>query len=261
MPVYTDQLNRKILLKNSPQRIVSLVPSQTELLFFLGVGNAVVGITKFCVHPYEATKKVAKIGGTKSLDLHAIAALQPDLIIANKEENDRDQIEGLAQRFPVWISDINDLPSANQMILQVGEITGKSSESKRLVCDINTSFSKLSTANAERRTLYLIWRKPYMAAGTDTFINEMLHYCGLTNAVDGTRYPELTETGLINFNPDVVLLSSEPYPFGQTHVEEIGQLLPNADIKLVDGEMFSWYGSRLHLAADYFKELRESLKK
>jgi len=249
----TDQLGREVVIKSPLKRIVSVVPSQTELLFDLGIGDSIVGVTWFCIHPDGAMEK-HKMGGTKSLKLEKIAALHPDLIIANKEENAQDQIEWLAERFPVWISDIKVLDDATAMIKSIGDITGKSLKANEIIKDINAVFESLKperTLNA----LYLIWKHPYMSVGADTFIHDMMKRAGFINVMgSSTRYPEVSENDIKKINPEMVLLSSEPYPFKQKHVLELKKLLPDSEIRLVNGEMFSWYGSRLIKAGEYFKQ-------
>jgi ABC-type Fe3+-hydroxamate transport system substrate-binding protein len=255
MPVFYDQLNREIKLAGAPKRIISVVPSQTELLFYLGLDKEVVGITKFCLYPEDKFKSTTKIGGTKQLDIAKMKALKPDLVIANKEENERGQIEELATFCPVWISDIYDLDGAVDMIERVGVLVGRGEEAKALSWEIQQRFNTLSATPLNLRAAYFIWRKPYMVAGKNTFIDSMLQKCGLTNAFDLQRYPEVSAAMLADANPDVILLSSEPYPFKEKHIAEFKAILPSATIKLVDGELFSWYGSRLLYAPEYFKEL------
>lgn len=246
-------------LSSIPKRIISVVPSQTELLFYLGLDEEIIGITKFCIHPQDGFKSTAKIGGTKQLDIAKIKSLKPDLIIANKEENERGQIEELMDFCPVWISDISNLAEALQMIERVGELVGKTEESLTLSHNIEQQFKELSQVPRNLSTAYFIWRKPYMVAGRNTFIDDMLQKCGLTNVFNADRYPEINMDMLITANPQVVLLSSEPYPFKEKHIEELKAILPQAIIKLVDGEIFSWYGSRLLHAPAYFKWLRKDL--
>jgi ABC-type Fe3+-hydroxamate transport system substrate-binding protein len=255
MPVFYDQLNREINLTTMPKRIVSVVPSQTELLFYLGLDRQVIGITKFCIYPEDKFKSTTKIGGTKQLDIAKIKALKPDLIIANKEENERDQIEELAAFCPVWISDIYDLDNALDMIERVGVLVGREKNAKDLSREIQQRFNGFSTSPLNLRAAYFIWRKPYMVAGKNTFIDSMLQKCGLKNAFDIERYPEVDAAMLADANPDVILLSSEPYPFKEKHIAEFQAIIPSATIKLVDGELFSWYGSRLLYAPEYFKAL------
>jgi ABC-type Fe3+-hydroxamate transport system substrate-binding protein len=259
MPVFNDQLNREIVLPAFPKRIISIVPSQTELLFFMGLDAEVVGVTKFCIHPANKVGNKAKIGGTKQLNLKAIHQLQPDLIIANKEENERSQVEELMKHYPVWVSDICDLPSALQMIYGIGKITGRVEAALQINRNIQKGFDALLKPKAALRIVYFIWRKPYMVAGEGTFIDSMMKLCGLKNVLSKSRYPEITVDELILLEPELVLLSSEPYPFTQKHVAELKTLLPNAKVILVDGEMFSWYGSRLLEAPGYFSRLLESL--
>jgi ABC-type Fe3+-hydroxamate transport system substrate-binding protein len=259
MPVFRDQLNRKVELSGIPKRIISIVPSQTELLFYLGLNAEVIGATKFCIHPADEVNSIAKIGGTKRLNIEKIRLLAPDLIIANKEENDRLQVEELMNICPVWISDISDLHSALQMIECIGDITGRSEHAAILCKEINNRFNGIKLPLTTLKGAYLIWRKPYMLAGRNTFIDCMLQRCGLNNVIESERYPEIDASGIIAANPDVIFLSSEPYPFTQKHIEEFKEFLPNARIVLVDGEMFSWYGSRLLYAPAYFEQLISGL--
>lgn len=255
MALFTDQMNRNVEIASLPERIVSLVPSQTELLFDLGLGDRIIGISKFCIHPKDRVKHKVKVGGTKQLNINLIKELNPDLIIGNKEENERAQIEELMLDFPVWMSDINDLHGALDMIKRVGEITDKDSEANAISDGIQQQFSNLTVQQRQSTVAYLIWRKPYMVAGKGTFIDDMLHKCGFVNAFNAERYPEVSAEELAVASPDVVLLSSEPYPFKDKHIKEFGSLLPHAQVKLVDGEMFSWYGSRLLQAPGYFEKL------
>lgn len=259
MPVVYDQLSRKISLDKAPQRIISIVPSQTELLFYLGVGNRIVGITKFCTHPHHQTKHITKIGGTKQINIELIRELQPDLIIANKEENEQSQVEALMNICPVWVSDINDLPDALAMIESVGTMVNREAEANALVKAISNKFNALSKIKDPLTVIYLIWRKPYMVAGINTFINSMLQLCGFTNVFKSDRYPMADVDMLVNANPDLVFLSSEPFPFTKKHINEFKAILPNSKIVLVDGEMFSWYGNRLLLAPGYFSSVIESI--
>jgi ABC-type Fe3+-hydroxamate transport system substrate-binding protein len=261
MPVFYDQLHREIILTRTPQKIISVVPSQTELLFDMGLDESIIGITNFCTHPAEKIKSVTKIGGTKKLDINLIKQLNPDLIIANKEENDRAQVEELMNHFPVWISDINNLRSAVEMINSIGEMVDCKAKATVLSQSILQQFNELTPSPLSFRVAYLIWRKPYMVAGIDTFITSMLQQCGLSNAFDLSRYPKVDNEMLISARPDVVFLSSEPYPFTEKHMAEFRVILPNAKIILVDGEMFSWYGSRLLLAPKYMSSVVDFLGK
>ena len=182
------------------------------------------------------------------------------MIIGNKEENEEMQVRELMKYFPVWISDIKNLGDASQMILQGGEIVGKKVKARQISSDIKAKFEKfraeVSALKFETlRTAYFIWRKPYMCAGAGTFIDSMMKSCGFRNVFTKERYPEITAEEIREENPELILLSSEPYPFKEKHIEELKRMCPAAKILLVDGELFSWYGSRLLNTPDYFSEL------
>lgn len=243
---------------NKPVRIISLVPSQTELLYYLGLETNVVGITKFCIHPANWQKTKAIVGGTKNINIEKIKSLNPDLIIANKEENVEDQIMELSKHFPVWVSDVSNLKDALEMINDIGQLTKTASTAHQLMIEIETGFKNLPFNANKIKTCYLIWRAPYMAVGGDTFISDMLNYCGYLNLyADVERYPTVEINDIIAKDCKLLLLSTEPYPFKQKHIEELKRQLPGTTIILVDGEMFSWYGSRLLKAPSYFKQLVE----
>lgn len=257
---YTDQLGQLVILPSLPQRIVSLVPSQTELLFELGLEDRIVGITKFCIHPKEKVKHKTVIGGTKNFRLDVIDQLNPDLIIGNKEENYKEGIETLQLKYPVWMSDIYTLDDALAMIEQVGALTGADARAKELAEKINTDFHTINPINHPTRTAYFIWRKPYMAAARNTIIDHILQRCGFANAFgDLERYPEIAAEQLQQVNPQLILLSSEPYPFKEKHIAEFQKVCPQARIMVVDGEMFSWYGSRLLHAPAYLQKVIDSV--
>ncbi|MBK8494687.1 MAG: ABC transporter substrate-binding protein [Chitinophagaceae bacterium] len=243
-----------------PKRIISVVPSQTELLSALGLERETAGITKFCIHPASWFKTKKRIGGTKNLQIEAIRNLQPDLVIANKEENVREQIEQLALDHPVWVTDVNNLEDATNMIHDIGVLTGTGDMALSLTGQIKTAFDGLPKKRSRVRTAYLIWRNPYMTAGGDTFIHDMMQHCGFENIfAHKTRYPETSVADLQTGDCQLLLLSSEPYPFKQKHINELKSLLPNTAIILVNGEYFSWYGSRLLKAPAYFKTLINEL--
>ena len=252
---FIDHLGNTIELSETPKRIISIVPSQTELLFDLGLNEEIVGITKFCIHPKELVKGKTRVGGTKTIDIGKIRSLKPDLIIGNKEENDQSQIIELQKEFTVWMSDIYNLNDAYKTIKDIGELVNKNKESLLLISNIKKSFSLLKKHN--KTVLYLIWKNPYMAAGKATFIGDLLNEIGLNNVLENSdlRYPELLLEDIKQLNPEIILLSSEPFPFKEIHILEIKKHLPNTTIQLVDGELFSWYGSRLLKSAAYFNQL------
>lgn len=253
----TDQMQRTIQVPALPQRIISLVPSQTELLHDLGLGDRVVGITKFCIHPERWFKAKHRVGGTKKVDLDKVRALKPDLIIGNKEENERRDIEALEKEFPVWMSDIRDLDGALDMIRRVGDATGTVEQAADLAAHIAKSFAAMQPRAEPRTVAYFIWREPYMVAGHGTFINDMLKRMGLENVFDegDARYPTITDQELAEADPEVILLSSEPYPFREKHILELNMICPGTPVHIVDGELFSWYGSRLERSPVYFNGL------
>ncbi len=254
MLVY-DQLGFEVEVPEWPQRIISLVPSQTELLFDLGLEEKVVGLTKFCIHPTEKVKNKPIIGGTKNFHFDLIDALQPDLIIGNKEENYQSGILQLKEKYPVWLSNISNLVEALEMMQQIGIITNTLEAANQMTHKIRVSFQVIHS-NLALPTAYLIWRKPYMSVGQDTFIQQMLATCGFRNVfIQSNRYPEINKEQLQAASPKLILLSSEPYPFKAKHLQEFRDICPGALVKLVDGELFSWYGSRLQYSVDYFKQL------
>jgi ABC-type Fe3+-hydroxamate transport system substrate-binding protein len=237
-----------------PKRIISLVPSITELLHHLALEEAVIGITKFCIHPTEWYHNKKRVGGTKNIDIELIIDLQPDLIICSKEENIKEQIDNLAEKSTVLLTDVKNYEDALQMIMDIGLITNRQIEATALVNSIAEQFSH--NIIEKRNALYLIWKDPYMTIGGDTFINSMMQKAGFTNLYQSSlRYPTLSLEEMINLNPSIILLSSEPYPFKEKHVNELLAVLPSCKIILVDGEMFSWYGSRMKVAVTYFAQL------
>ncbi len=242
-------------------RIISVVPSQTELLFHLGLEEEVIGITKFCIHPNEWFRNKQRVGGTKNLDIQAIRKLKPDLVIANREENTREQIEEIAREFDVWVSEINNLEQSLDMIGVVGKLTGREKKSQKLIHEIKANFPEKDNLSLNPlKAAYLIWKNPYMTVGGDTFISDMMEKCGLNNIFkNSVRYPETGISELKEKGCELILLSSEPFPFNTKHVEKLKNELPEMMVILVDGEMFSWYGSRLLKAPAYFKQLVSSL--
>lgn len=255
MPTVKDQMGRRVNIPDAPKRIISLVPSQTELLYDLGLEAEVVGVTKFCIHPEQWRKEKTIVGGTKQVHFDIIEGLQPDLIIGNKEENEEGFIQELASKYPIWMSDINTLEDALDMIESIGELTRREREAEGIVVDILGEFSELEEPSETETATYLIWKDPYMAAGQETFINDMLKRSGFENLIETDRYPEITLAELKELNPQVLLLSSEPFPFKEQHVLDLKTELSGTDVRIVDGEMFSWYGSRLRKAPSYFKTL------
>jgi ABC-type Fe3+-hydroxamate transport system substrate-binding protein len=255
-----DQMGREVSFNYPPLRIISLVPSQTELLFDLGLQKQVEGVTKFCIYPPSARQEASVVGGTKNFDFTKIRDARPDLIIGNKEENYQEGIAQLERHFPVWLSDITSLPEALDMIRRVGDLTDTLHRAEPLATEIKKSFDQLRLAAPSLSpAAYFIWRKPYMVAASGTFIDDMLRRAGFRNVfAHFGRYPEITPEQLAEVAPAHIFLSSEPYPFGEKHFAEFQKICPTAKIQVVDGELFSWYGSRLRRSASYFHELRHA---
>lgn len=254
---FVDQLNRTLRFEKTPSRIVSLVPSQTELLVDLGLRDQIVGVTKFCVHPVDLRSDKAVVGGTKNVKFDKISSLNPDIIICNKEENTEQMVRQLEKIAPVWISDVNTISESITMIEEFGEIFEVREKALEITSKITSelhAFQEVVKNKPLRKTLYLIWRDPYMAVGRDTFINTLLDLNNFENVIlaPSSRYPEVNKE--IFKDADLVLLSTEPYPFKEDHVLKLqGEI--DAEVKLIDGEYFSWYGSRLQEAFEYFKSL------
>jgi ABC-type Fe3+-hydroxamate transport system substrate-binding protein len=264
-----DQLGRVIQIDQLPQRIISLVPSQTELLIELGLRDRLVGITRYCVHPAGLIDEKVVVGGTKKIVESRIIELQPDLIICNREENTKEIVSFCDHIAPTYISDIDTLENALEMIADLGELTGTKFKSKSLIRNISNAFKSLPKPEIDQKALYLIWKKPYMGVGEGTFINDMLQKAGFTNAAQQfSRYPEFEIQEIVKLQPDVIFLSSEPYPFTTDDIAELKlafltapsqhPIKPNVipDFKVVDGEMFSWYGSRLLKTPEYLQNLQ-----
>jgi iron complex transport system substrate-binding protein len=264
MKILIDQLNTSHTFEVTPKRIISLVPSQTELLFDLGLEESIVGITKFCIHPYHLKSIKTIVGGTKQVKYDKIKTLLPDIIICNKEENTLEMVEELRKICTVWITDIITIEDNLKMIYDFGQLFDKRTESQKWMDKINfayLNFQNFVKDKTIQKAAYFIWANPYMAAGGDTFINALLKLNKFQNIYENQgRYPEISIQKMrIQGDPDVVFLSSEPFPFKEEHAFEIGRFTHHATTVFVDGEMFSWYGSRLLKAFDYFKELHQKL--
>ncbi|TPV35479.1 cobalamin-binding protein [Paucihalobacter ruber] len=245
--------------KNIPSRIISLVPSQTELLVDLGLQSSLVGITKFCVHPKNLRKEVTVVGGTKQVHFEKIKALQPDMILCNKEENTLEMVLELEKIARVEVSDVNTFDDALQLIKFYGELFDTTPSANKLIEQIlanRTKFQVKLTQIQRKKAAYFIWQQPYMVVANNTFINAMLEEAGFDNVFKfRSRYPEIELTDKDLQQAEVILLSSEPFPFKKNHLEQFKNLFPEKDVIIADGEMFSWYGSRLFKCFDYFIQL------
>ena len=261
---FTDQMQRVFTLGATPKRIISLVPSQTELLYDLGLEDRLVGITKFCVHPFHLKSTKTIVGGTKNIKLEKIKELQPDIILCNKEENTKEIVETLEKLFPVHVSDVKTIDESITMITQYGKMFRCNTEAAKINDKIRfqlKDFQEFVKDIPVQKVAYFIWRKPWMVAGIDTFINYLLKLCKFENIYESHgRYPEVEIKKIrLQGDPEIVMLSSEPYPFKEEHAFELGRCTHHAKTVFVDGEYFSWYGSRLAKAFAYFKKLHKSL--
>ncbi|WP_178987713.1 ABC transporter substrate-binding protein [Winogradskyella schleiferi] len=260
-----DQLNRKFQLEKTPKRIISLVPSQTELLVDLGIEDLIVGVTKFCVHPKHLRLSKKVVGGTKQVNLQKIMDLNPDIILCNKEENTKEMIAELETIVPIHISDIYDLEDCFELIKMYGNIFHKEKRASELISNIRNAreaFQLQIKAKEELKVAYFIWKNPWMVAASINFIDAMISEAGFTNAFKvEERYPEIDLNNSKLKEADLIFLSSEPFPFKSEHILELKSKFPEKTVKIVDGELFSWYGSRLLKSYPYFKTLHDETQK
>ena len=254
---YKDQLHRELFVESPPKRIVSLVPSQTELLVDLGLASSIVGLTKFCVHPIGFKESKTIVGGTKQVHYDTIESLNPDIIICNKEENTKEMVLELEKIAPVWVSDVYTVEDNLQLIEMLGELFAVTKSAEQLSQKIEMAYGEFKAFmedKARKNVAYVIWKNPYMVAGQNTFIDSILQLHRFDNIFKNqdSRYPEVSEDELKN--ADAVFLSTEPFPFKEEDVLALKNAL-GVQVRLVDGEYFSWYGSRVLKAFPYFKTL------
>lgn len=237
------------------------MPSQTELLAHLGLYDAVVGITRFCERPEHWRSEKEIVGGTKQVDADTVQALNPDLILANHEENTPEDVEALDAVAPVYVTEVKTVSEALDMIRTVGTLTDTADQTATLVGTIISRFQGLPDF-PPLRAAYLIWREPYMTVGGDTFIHDVMQWGGLENIYGNrSRYPEVSLDELSEANPDVVFCASEPFPFHQQDefTADVRAALPDTAVAVVDGQPFSWYGPRLLDTPSYLTDLRTRL--
>jgi iron complex transport system substrate-binding protein len=250
----TDHLGRKIAFSHPPKRIISLVPAITETMYHLGLEDIIIGRTRFCIFPKDKVQRAINIGGTKDIKLDRIHDLKPELIIAEKEENTKEIVETLEQHYPVFVFEVQNIRDVYRMINDLGSITNRKEESIQMIKDIKNKLDNLPNANG-KRAAYVIWKKPYMVVGKDTYIQSTLEKMGFINPFTSFngRYPVITEEDFQKANLDYIFLATEPYPFKEKHLEEFQTLVSDAKPMIIDGEMF-WYGAKMIQAADYFRE-------
>jgi ABC-type Fe3+-hydroxamate transport system substrate-binding protein len=244
-------------------RIVSLCPSLTELVFDLGRGEELVGRTKFCIHPADRVGAVEKVGGTKNPKVARIVELAPDIVLLNEEENRREDAEALeASGIRCHVSFPRNAAETATMVRSIAAAIDASAEGERIARDIERRHRRVTDAARSRepiRFAYLIWRNPWMAANADTFVSAMLADAGGINVFGQTpeRYPTITPEDLEAANPDAVLLSTEPFPFKESHADELSALtrITRGRFRIVDGELLSWHGSRTPSGIDYAEQV------
>lgn len=255
---FVDHLGRKVSIEFPPKRIISTVPSQTELLSDLGLGQEVVGVTRFCTYPKDWKKSKTIIGGTKRLDFNKIESLNPDLIIGNKEENIKPQVEEIAEILPYWISDVQCFEDNQKLIRDIGELCNKNTEAEVLCNRIENVCSTIrSVQKKPKRVAYFIWRNPFMVAGNNTYINSILEKLGFINVFSNLdkRYPIVTFEELKRVEVDEIFLSSIPFHFNELHAQEFKINFPDIKVTFVDGEVFSYFGSRIAKSEEYLMSL------
>ncbi|MBX7242619.1 MAG: helical backbone metal receptor [Bacteroidia bacterium] len=257
MRILADDLLRKVGIPFHPKRVISLCPSVTETLYDIGAGNKIVGRTRFCIHPEPEIKTIEVVGGTKKIHFDRVAALQPDLIIAVKEENTPEMVGILEKSYPVFVLDIKTVEDGIRMIGNLGKLTGDERTAGENLEVAGKTWNQLKDILLPASVLYVIWQEPYMVAGRDTYIDSIIEGLGWKNAASrlSGRYPELSPDLITELDPDKILLSSEPFPFREKHIEQFRQLFPRAEVRIVDGEAFSWYGTHLCKSAAYFRSL------
>ena len=256
MSARVDASGVAVELARPPRRIVSLVPSITETLCALGLADALVGITVYCVEPRAIVGGKTKIGGEKNPDLETIRGLEPDLVIANVEENLREHVDALrAWSIPVWVTYPRTVVEGIQLIAELGAVTGAETRAAEMVEQITPLYERVAGAAARRRPVavfYPIWRGPYMTINRDTYIHDMLRVCGARNVFGdrAERYPAVTLDEVAAQRPDVILLPDEPFRFRRAHVADFTgyadvPAVRDGRIHLVDGKPFSWHGPRI----------------
>lgn len=242
----------------TPQRIVSLVPSLTEFLVDIGVGERLVGRTKFCIHPRDVVDAIPAFGGTKNPKVDAIIAAGADLVVMNREENRREDFESLSGRTNVLMTDVLTVADALRVMRRIGVAVGCGDASEKMCQKIESTLPVKYATTID--VAYFIWRDPWMVAGGSTYIDDVLSRFGMRNVfADHSRYPEISTEDLQTSNPHHIFLSSKPYPFKDKHIAEIRAVLPDVQVELVDGEWFSWYGSRMLPSFKNISEWRKNL--
>jgi ABC-type Fe3+-hydroxamate transport system substrate-binding protein len=248
-----DDMGFRVELEHPPTRIVSLVPSWTQTLFGLGFDSEIVGVTKFCVEPAAAVASIPKVGGTKNPDIAAIVKLDPELVIANAEENRREDIEQIrAAGVQVFTTYPRTVPGAVESILRMGRALGRETAAAAMAKEITLTVSGIEASlgvwsKLRLRVFCPIWKNPWMSFNADTYAHDVLRMLGYNNifASAGERYPATTLEEAVELRPDIVILPDEPYAFDESDIAELKPLLPPAlsrRVLIVCGRDLHWYG-------------------
>lgn len=247
-------------MENRSRSIISLVPSLTEFLVHPDINADLIGRTKFCIHPEERLKEIPAFGGTKNPKIEAIRQAKPDIVVMNREENRKEDAEAIAAFARVIITEIDTVEQALDAMTSLGALLGKEAASQNLIGRIRREIPAPDTF-PPLRTAYLIWREPWMSVASETYIHDVMRIFGLENIfADQNRYPSFSPEALADLDPELVLLSSEPFPFKEHHATELRNAGVHGEILFVDGTWFSWYGSRMLEAFKAIKKWRSAIK-
>ena len=251
-----DAFGQPFALAAPARRIVSLIPSVTEILFSLEAGDRVAGVTKFCSEPADGVKTKAKVGGPKNPRRDIILGLATDLVVASVEENHRADVEALrAAGVPVFVTFPRTVREGIQLIRDLGVLAGNPERAEFIATSCEEAVAAVERVNggqARVRVFCPIWRRPYMTINADTYVDSVLRTCGGENIFRDRpeRYPTVSLTEVAALRPDIVLLPDEPFPFGRNHLEDFRGLpdvpaICTGHLRFVDGKILSWYGPRI----------------
>ena len=257
---FFDDLGKTIFINKIPKRIVSLCPSITETLCELGLSDKIIACTDYCIHPIDKVKNINKIGGPKNFSEEKILKLSPDIIFAVKEENDANKIINISKKITTYVFDINSIKEGIELIKALGNIFEIQNIANVFIEKILEGYKNLPKVNSNIQCLYLVWKNPYIAVGSGSFIDSVLNKLNLRNCLRNSekKYPKINLNNFEN-NFDLIILPSEPYRFSNKDIEELENVFPEKVIIKVDGEMFSWYGTHQLKSISYFDKFVEKL--
>src|SRR5690625_675706 len=234
----TDHLGRTVEYSYPPKRIISIVPGITDNLYSLNLENEIVGRTRYCIYPKDKVQQAKTIGGTKRVKADQIRELEPDLIIAEKEENTKEIVEILEKEFPVYVCELQSVQDTYKIIKDLGEVTDREPEAEKLQAEIKAAFNSLPSGQG-KKFAYVIWQNPYMVAGANTYITSLMEKMEFVNAFSEYegRYPTVTEDDFRNTELDYIFLATEPFPFQEKHIKEFSEQYPEVTVMSLDGEI------------------------